>query len=122
MNSDIATGSFAVGGAPVSPLYGVQAPAARAPTVPVLGSRPAVRHEAAVDDVLQRAARRVVEAMQEGGVSFKFTIDKQSGMTIVRIFNKATGELVRQIPSEEAVHVAALLRQDEQRSLLDLRV
>ena len=39
----------------------------------------------------------------------------------MRIFNKSTGELVRQIPSEEAVHVAQLLRQDEQHLLLDLQ-
>jgi flagellar protein FlaG len=96
------------------------AAAGQATPAPLPGSRPEPRP--AAPDILQSAAQRVVAAMGNGGVSFDFTIDKQSGMTIVRIFNKATGELVRQIPSEEAVHVAQLLRQDEQRSLLDLKV
>ena len=114
MNSDIGTVGIGAHVAPVG--YASSQPAAP----PLPGSRPDP-HPAATD-VLQRAAERVVAAMAAGGVSFDFTIDKQSGMTIVRIFNKGTGELVRQIPSEEAVHVAALLRQDEQRALLDLQV
>jgi flagellar protein FlaG len=115
MSSDISTiGNTGTNPAPFGAAAGQAAP------VPLPGSRPAP--QLAAPDILQRAAQRVVAAMENGGVSFNFTIDKQSGMTIVRIFNKATGELVRQIPSEEAVHVAQLLRQDEQRSLLDLKV
>ncbi len=117
MSNEIGTGSFAVLGAPAVSGTGVTAP-----TAPLPGSRPAAHHVAAATDVLQRAAQRVVAGMQDGGVKFNFTIDKQSGVTIVRIFNKATGELVRQIPSEVAVHVAQLLRQDEQRLLLDVSV
>ncbi len=113
MSSDISTVSSGTGGAPVVPA------AAQPAAQPLPGSRPDP-HPAATD-VLQRAAERVVAAMADGGVSFNSTIDKQSGMTIGRIFNKASGELVRQIPSEEAVHVAQLLRQDEQHLLVDLR-
>lgn len=117
MSNDIASGSFAVVGAPAVSGAGVPAPAA-----PVSGPRPAAHHAADTVDLLQRAAQRVVGAMQDGGIKFDFTIDKQSGMTIVKVFNRATGELVRQIPSEQAVHVAQLLRQDEQRLLLDVSV
>jgi flagellar protein FlaG len=83
---------------------------------------PPRQHTAAEPDVLQQAAQRVVDAMEQGGNSFRFSFDKQSGMTIVRVINRATGELVRQIPTEELVHLAQLLRQDEQRSLLDVTV
>ena len=115
MSSDISTiSTTGTNPTPLGAAAGQPAPAA------LPGSRPDPQPAAA--DVLQRAAQRVVAAMEDGGVSFDFTLDKQSGLTIVRIFNKATGELVRQIPSEEAVHVAQLLRQDEQRSLLDLKV
>ena len=121
MSNEIGTGSFAVLGALAVSGTGVPAPASPAPAA-LPGTGRAAHHAAAATDVLQRAAQRVVAGMQEGGIKFNFTIDKQSGMTIVRIFNKATGELVRQIPSEEAVHVAQLLRQDEQRLLLDVSV
>ena len=114
MSSDLSKVSIGVGVAPDATAT-VQPAAQQLP-----GSGPD-RNPAAAD-VLQRAAERVVAAMENGGVSFSFTIDKQSGMTIVRVFNKGTGELVRQIPSEEAVHVAQLLRQDEQRALLDVQI
>ena len=117
MNSSVVTGSPASGGARALPVLGTPAV-----TVPIAGSGPSPPHAARAPDLLQHAAQHVVDAMQAGGVSFKFSIDKQSGLTIVRIYNKETGELVRQIPGEEVVHVAALLRQDEQHTLLDLTV
>ncbi len=113
MSGTIDTIGSGAGGAPIGPATSKQASA-----VPLFGAGPAQP----ATDVLQRAAQHVTAAMGSGGVSFSFIIDKQSGMTIVKIFNKDTGELVRQIPSEEVVHVAQLLRQDEQRSLLDLKV
>ena len=71
-------------------------------------------------DILSRAAQRVADSLG-GGNSFAFSVDHQTGMTIVRVINKATGELIRQIPSEEVVHIAQLLSQDEQHKLLDVR-
>jgi uncharacterized FlaG/YvyC family protein len=42
-------------------------------------------------------------------------------MTIVKVFNSQTGELVRQIPTEEVVRIAQLMRQEEsQKQLLDV--
>lgn len=74
----------------------------------------------AATDVLQRAAQQVVAAMP-GANTFSFSFDKQSGMTIVKVFNSQTGELVRQIPTEEVVRIAQLMRQDEaQKQLLDV--
>ena len=98
-------------------------------TVPVAGSAqgtvtinavPPVAQASAATDVLQRAAQQVVAAMP-GANSFSFNFDKQSGMTIVKVFNSQTGELVRQIPTEEVVRIAQLMRQDEsQKQLLDV--
>jgi flagellar protein FlaG len=36
-------------------------------------------------------------------------VDESTGKTIVRVFRSSTGELVRQIPSEEALAIAASL-------------
>jgi flagellar protein FlaG len=81
----------------------------------------AVAHaSAATDDVLGRAARRVADALGSGN-GFSFNFDRQTGMTIVRVINKATGELVRQIPTEEVVRIAQLLRQEEHPLVLDVR-
>jgi flagellar protein FlaG len=61
------------------------------------------------------------EYLQQAGHSMKFTVDKATGMTIVRIYNSASGELVRQVPSEEIVRVAALLREEMQRRTIDVQ-
>jgi flagellar protein FlaG len=44
--------------------------------------------------------------------SVRFQLDQQTGMTIVHVYNKATGEVVRQIPTEEIVRIAQFLQQD----------
>jgi flagellar protein FlaG len=46
-------------------------------------------------------------------------VDEATGSTIVRIVNPETGELVRQIPSEDVLAAAHALRSSG--SLLDLR-
>lgn len=71
-------------------------------------------------DVLARAAQRVADSMGSGN-SFSFSVDTQTGITVVRVFNRSTGELVRQIPTEEVVRVAQLLQQDEHHKVLDVR-
>jgi flagellar protein FlaG len=75
---------------------------------------------AATDDVLRLAARRVADSLGSGN-GFSFNFDRQTGMTIVRVINKATGELVRQIPTEEVVRIAQLLSQEEHPPVLDVR-
>jgi flagellar protein FlaG len=71
-------------------------------------------------DVLHGAASQVVAALP-GDNSFAFQFDKQTGMTIVKVYNKATGELVRQIPTEEIVRIAQILRQEEHQPVLDVK-
>jgi flagellar protein FlaG len=41
--------------------------------------------------------------------SVRFQVDGETGMTIVNIFNEATGELVQQIPNEVVVRIAQYL-------------
>lgn len=63
-------------------------------------------------DVLQQAARQVVATLP-GRNQFSFQFDRATGMTIVKVYNADTGELVRQIPTEEIVRIAQLMRQEE---------
>jgi len=63
-------------------------------------------------DVLAKAAQQVVAALP-GHNEFSFNFDKQTGMTIVRVYNADTGELVRQIPTEEVVRIAQIMRQEQ---------
>jgi flagellar protein FlaG len=109
---------------PLAPLTAVAAPTATArvatPPLPLPGT--GRDHAAAINqDVLARAAQHVADSLGSGN-GFSFTVDNQTGITIVKVINRATGELVRQIPTEEVVRVAQLLQQDQQQKVLDVRV
>jgi flagellar protein FlaG len=45
--------------------------------------------------------------------NLSFSVDETTGKTIVRVFRESTGELVRQIPSEEVIAIAANLARGE---------
>jgi flagellar protein FlaG len=52
---------------------------------------------------------KLTRALQESQSSLSFSVDESTGKTIVRVVRSSTGELVRQIPSEEAIASAASL-------------
>lgn len=99
-------------------------PGRPAETPAAVGPRPAAAAPAALPDPEARAraaARLLQEFLQESGQDMKFMVDKVTGKTIVRIYNRASGELVRQIPSEEVVRIAELLRRETATSVIDVR-
>lgn len=68
---------------------------------------------------LKKAADNINRAMQQSNqnLEFEFSMDTDTKKTVVRVVDKKTGELVRQIPSEETVAIARSIDQF-QRSLL----
>jgi flagellar protein FlaG len=58
---------------------------------------------------LQAAARTIDTFVRDMGRSLDFRVDSSSGKQIVRVSNPQTGEVVRQIPNEEAVQIARSL-------------
>jgi len=58
---------------------------------------------------IQAAARTIDSFVRDMGRSLDFRVDSSSGKQIVRVSNPETGELVRQIPNEEAVQIARSL-------------
>ena len=55
---------------------------------------------------LQQAVAELNRQMEHTGVSLGFSVDESIGRTVVTVVNKDSGELVRQIPSEDVVRVA----------------
>jgi flagellar protein FlaG len=58
---------------------------------------------------IQAAARTIDTFVRDMGRSLDFQVDSSSGKQIVRVSNPQTGEVVRQIPNEEAVQIARSL-------------
>jgi len=60
-------------------------------------------------EMVQSAARTIELFARDMGRSLDFAVDSSSGKQIVRVTNPSTGEVVRQIPSEEVVQIARSL-------------
>jgi flagellar protein FlaG len=60
---------------------------------------------AAVIDVAA-AARLIDEFLRQAGRELTFSVDDITGRTVVSVRDPATGELIRQFPSEEALRIA----------------
>jgi hypothetical protein len=71
---------------------------------------------------LSRVVERLDQFLRENARNLQFRIDEASGRTVVTVLDGATGNVVRQIPSEEVLAMAERLQSPAQAgSLLDLR-
>lgn len=57
-------------------------------------------------DEVKRTVDELNEAMQTVGTALSFSVDKETGRTIVKVLDSKTGEVIRQIPAEEMVRVS----------------
>ncbi|QEY59172.1 flagellar protein FlaG [Pseudomonas sp. C27(2019)] len=67
-------------------------------------------------DTLQEAVANMQDFTQNIQRSLSFSINESTGRTVVEVTDKATGDVIRQLPTEEALRLAESL--EEMRSLL----
>lgn len=65
----------------------------------------------ATQDELQSAVDKVQEFVSPKARGIEFSIDKESGTTVVKVVDRETDEIIRQIPSEEMLELAKALDQ-----------
>lgn len=91
---------------PAAPPQGAPAPAAKPP---VAVPEPTQQRQPSQEQV-QRAVESMKELVQaKAPNSLSFSIDDTTGKTIVRVSDAQTGEMIRQIPSEELLEIARSL-------------
>lgn len=56
-------------------------------------------------DELRRATEQLQHRMQLIAPDLQFTLDKESGRTVIKVTDQATNELIRQIPTEEVLRI-----------------
>ncbi|MDH5517315.1 MAG: flagellar protein FlaG [Gammaproteobacteria bacterium] len=86
---------------------------------PATGStQQAVKKEAtlqAEQQVSQEKAREVVEQLNNHAQlvnrDLHFSVDDDSGRTVIKVINSETAELIRQIPSEEVLKLSETIRE-----------
>ena len=55
---------------------------------------------------VQQAMKQVAEAVQAKASNLVFSIDKDTGTTVVKVVDAETQTVIRQIPSEEMIDIA----------------
>jgi flagellar protein FlaG len=76
---------------------------------------PAVGAKASRED-LDAAVKKINDSMPASAQSLQFSIDEDSKDIVVKVIDQSTKEVVRQIPTEEALEIAKSL--DKMRGLL----
>lgn len=90
--------------APSPPPSGVAATASTTPaSQQAEGNRPVSEKE------LQEAVGQIKDFIQPLNDSLEFSVDEDTGRTIVKVVDLQTKEVLRQIPSEEAMNIAKAL-------------
>ena len=84
------------------------APADDQPTRSRLGEIPAVDQ-----DTLDEAVKDMAAAAQVRQRALEFSIDEGSGRTVIKVIDKETEAVMRQIPSEEVLELSARLRRGD---------
>lgn len=68
---------------------------------------------------LQETVREMNQKVQNLRRNLQFSIDEQSGRTVIKVIDAETHEVVRQIPSEEILNVAhRLMELDEEQGVI----
>jgi flagellar protein FlaG len=113
-----------------------QAPAA-SPSAPVVVSEHAVTEKSAApahsvqsappadpdvsQDVMRAVAKQIESYLRANGRDLQFSIDEETGRTVVTIRDKSTGEVIRQIPNAEALRIAQALG-NQPNALIDVLI
>jgi flagellar protein FlaG len=70
-------------------------------------------------ELVQQAVDALNEAMQQANRNLEFSLDGDTGQTVVRLVDTGTGELIRQFPSEATLAIARELEAQQQGLLLN---
>ena len=58
---------------------------------------------------LNQAVKQIQDVIKQTAQSLQFSIDKDSGMTVVKVVDTESKKVIRQIPSEEVMAIAKAL-------------
>ena len=87
-----------------------QAPAAAAPTAPNNGERvtaPEATKSVTINEAeLKRSVEKINRFLQPANGDIEFTVDEETDRTLIKIIDKKTDTVLRQIPSKEAIAIA----------------
>jgi len=89
---------------------GLQAPqAANSGSRIAPNPQPETSSAVASENQVQHAVEQIQQTMEKLAQNLQFSIDKDTGITVIKVLDSQTQEVIRQIPTEEAVSIARTL-------------
>lgn len=76
---------------------------------PVSTAGPEVNNSPKSEDQVKQAVQKIQGTVDNLAHNLRFSIDEDTGKTIIKVMDVHTEEVIRQIPSEEAVEIARTL-------------
>lgn len=76
---------------------------------PVSTADPRVNSSPRSEDQVNEAVQKIQSTVDNLAHNLRFSIDEDTGKTIIKVMDVHTEEIIRQIPSEEAVEIARTL-------------
>ncbi|SDW78358.1 flagellar protein FlaG [Nitrosomonas oligotropha] len=76
---------------------------------PVSTADPRVNSSPRSEDQVNEAVQKIQGTVDNLAHNLRFSIDEDTGKTIIKVMDVHTEEIIRQIPSEEAVEIARTL-------------
>ena len=86
---------------------------------PVVGKKAPVEPPPLALIDLEKTIEQISEYVNNNARGLSFRVDESSGRTVVTVLNPNSGEVIRQIPSEEFLQVADALRRSGDLHLVD---
>jgi flagellar protein FlaG len=75
-----------------------------------------------VSESIEKTIEQISEFVNANARGLRFRVDDSSGRMVVTVLNTNSGEVIRQIPSEEFLHLASQLRRYGEVHLVDKEV
>ncbi|HWT71660.1 MAG TPA: flagellar protein FlaG [Oxalicibacterium sp.] len=98
------------GAQPVAAGAATVAPAFKGQAAPVLTSNPVQPTDAVTTaSQLATALQSINKALQDLSPNLEFTVDPDSNRTVVKVLDQQTKEVIRQMPSAEALEISKAL-------------
>lgn len=91
--------------APAAPLPSQDAAAAAVQQIQQIQAQ----HQKPSSEQVQKAVENLKQAAQSSSANLQFSVDKDTGETVIRVIDGGTKEVIRQIPSEEVLQLAKSL-------------
>ena len=77
--------------------------------LPVSTVRPKVENKIESDEQIRQAVQNIQGAVDILAHNLRFSIDEDTGKTIIKVVDAHTDEVIRQFPTEQAIEIARTL-------------